>query len=242
MKLEGVWFLAGDTARSQAYAQAMVRRRIEPEGVLFFSESNQRRVDRPTATVTKSSLQDLYLPDLQIPLLETCDRCGWPLQWIASDDVNDPRIAAEIRKVNPRLVIYSGYGGQIVQKATLALGPPFLHIHSGWLPEERGSTTLYYSLLRADSCSASAILLRETIDTGPILARKRYPKPLPGMDVDHCYDSAIRADLLIEMLSFYQKHGVLPEAVEQDSLIGTSHYVIHPVLKHLALLSVDCPA
>ena len=142
MKLEGVWFLAGDTARSQAYAQAMVRRRIEPEGVLFFSESNEQRVDRQTATRTKTSLQDPYLPDLQIPLLETCRSGGWPLHWIASDDVNDPRIAEKIRKASPRLVIYSGYGGQIVQKATLAVGQPFLHIHSGWLPEERGSTTL----------------------------------------------------------------------------------------------------
>ena len=34
----------------------------------------------------------------------------------------------------PRLVIYSGWGGQIVSAALLDSGAPFLHLHSGWLP------------------------------------------------------------------------------------------------------------
>ena len=72
------------------------------------------------------------------------------------------------------------------------------------------------------------------IDSGPIVARRHYPPP-PGIDVDLVYDSVIRADLLVRVLRDFAETREWPRI--EDTGSGTTYYVIHPVLKHLALLS-----
>jgi len=110
--------------------------------------------------------------------------------------------------------------------------------HAGALPNYRGSTTIYYSILQEQNCAASAILLANDIDTGPIVASKTYPAPPTNIDIDYIYDSAIRADLLVTVLNNYAEHGELPTPIHQEIEEGQDYYIIHPVLKHLAMLSI----
>lgn len=154
------------------------------------------------------------------------------------DNVNDNFVYEQIIKYQPKLIIYSGYGGQIVGKKILQTNIPVLHIHGGWLPDYRGSTTIYYSLLKEHSCGASAILLSSKIDGGFIIKRRKYPAPKPGTDIDYIYDNEIRANLLIEVLSEWQAGGGFSGLIKQDENSGIMYYVIHPVLKHLAILSL----
>ena len=151
--------------------------------------------------------------------------------------MNDPAILAAVGSAAADLVIYSGYGGQLVGGELLALGPPFLHAHSGWLPDYRGSTTIYYSLLAGEGCGVSVIELVPAIDQGPIVARRRYPAPPVGVDIDYFYDSAIRADLMAEVVAQWQRDGRLDRVETQGG--GADYYVVHPLLKHLALLSLE---
>jgi methionyl-tRNA formyltransferase len=58
------------------------------------------------------------------------------------------------------------------------------------------------------------------------------------MDVDRVYDAAIRADLLVRVLRQHADAGAAEASLQQDPNEGTTYYVIHPVLKHLALLSL----
>jgi methionyl-tRNA formyltransferase len=180
----------------------------------------------------------LLLPQLDEPLGKTCERAGIPLMHCDSKDVNDARTVQTVRQIAPKIVIYSGYGGQIVGESMLGCSL-FLHMHSGWLPTYRGSTTLYYALLRGDDPGVTALILDRTVDTGPMVARRRYPKPYRGMDIDHVYDSAIRADLLVQVMAAYGEQGHLPTIGHQAAAEGTTYFVIHPVLKHLAILSLE---
>ena len=213
--LTDVILLAAYTARSRAYLDALIRAGLRPAGVLLYR--------RPQ-------------PDLSQPLRATCESAGWPVTEIAAEHVHDAPVIERLRALRPRLVIYSGYGGQIVSPEALDAAGGFLHLHAGWLPEERGSTTIYYSLLREGRCAVSALLLAPAIDAGPIIARRRYPVPPAGTDVDRVYDSAIRADLLVSCLRGYARHGGFPDPLPQKPGSGTMHYIIHPVLKHIALL------
>ena len=111
---------------------------------------------------------------------------------------------------------------------------PFLHIHCGWLPDYRGSTTIYYSILKEKMCGVSAILLNEGIDTGKIVAKEKYPIPPKDMNIDYVYDSIIRADLLVKVLKSREKW--VPVRQSEN---GTTYYVIHPILKHLAYVKVE---
>jgi len=225
MKMKGVLFLAGYTARSQAYARAMANADLHPEHALFFGTKKRGLLGQPAAG-----------PNPYVSLTGTSEKCGWDVKKIATNDVNDRRIVKEIRKINPALVLYSGYGGQIVGKELIGSGIKFLHMHSGWLPDYKGSTTLYYSWLADNFCGVSAVLLNEAIDSGAVVARRKYGPPAKGIDVDYVYDSAIRADLLVSVLRSYIKNDGFKDVMLQKKR-GTKYFIIHPVLKHLARLS-----
>ena len=232
MILPGVLFLAADTSRSRAYAQAMAASGLVPADVLRYGPAAGARKPPQPATLPAG----LFTPDLGEPLEETT--AVWRTEQIPEHDVNDAAVRERIAALGPQLVIFSGTGGQIVGRELLHLGAGFLHVHSGWLPGDRGSTTLYYSLLREGDCAASAILLDEGIDTGTVLERRRYPPPPAGVDIDHLYDGAIRADLLVRVLGHLAESGTLSRGMPQ-SPDGTVYYRIHPVLKHVAILSLE---
>lgn len=238
MILTGVLFLAARTTRSQAYAQAMLRAGLYPEKVLLFGLDNSNKPGQSKADFSSVGIDNFFVPDFSVSLKETIAQFNCPVVEVETDSVNDDSVYNETIKHNPKLVIYSGYGGQIVGEKILGLGAPFLHIHSGWLPDFRGSTTLYYSLLKEGDCGVSAILMSPVIDMGYIVKRKKYPAPSKDIDIDHVYDSVLRSDLLVEVLREWKRVGKFNDVMKQEMNNGTEYYVIHPLLKHLAIMSL----
>lgn len=232
--LAGVVLLAAQTARSQAYIQALAAAGLRPESVILLGEDPS-----PAAAAAPARWQDLLLPDLGETVAATCARAGVPVVRCPGADVNAEATVQALRDARAQVVIFSGSAGQIVSQRVLELGPRFLHLHSGWLPEYRGSTTVYYALLNGDAPAVTAIFLDASIDTGPVIARQAYPRPPRGMDVDRVYDAAIRADLLVRLMRGYAETGALEATGAQQPEQGTTYYVIHPVLKHVALLSLQ---
>jgi methionyl-tRNA formyltransferase len=236
MILKGVLFLGGFTARSQAYAQAMVKEDLTPEYSLIFGPKKASlpgQADNLDFAKVRSSI---FLPDLNIPLRKTFLDKGWNYEKLGNSNINEDEIEQAIKEKSPSLIIYSGYGSQIVSEKLLNIEIPFLHLHSGWLPEYRGSTTMYYSWLKEGACGVTAIYLHSGIDTGQIISQKNYPTPPDGIDPDYIYDCAIRADLLVSVLKTFAENKGYLKPVEQGKE-GDTYYVIHPVLKHLARLS-----
>jgi methionyl-tRNA formyltransferase len=233
--LDGFLFLAAYSSRSQSYAQAMRQIEYSPERVLLFGNSDNDVVREVAFDANAGEGIGLFFPNLCEPLAATCHSANWRVETNSQDDVNHPEITEHIKAINPRYIIYSGYGGQLVKPHLLDLGIPFMHMHSGWLPEYGGSTTLYYSWLREGQTAVTALFLDKGIDTGPSIMRRRYPIPPPRIDVDHLYDGTIRADTLVHVLERFVAAGEFPTA-ERDGDPAT-YFVIHPVLKHLALLS-----
>jgi len=141
----------------------------------------------------------------------------------------------------PDLIVSIRYGA--IFKAPSIAVPPLgiLNLHAGLLPAYRGVIATFRALMAGDreiGCTLHYIT-DGTIDTGPVVARKHYPRPPADMDVDRLYDAAIRADLLAQVMRIYRDTGRLPAHEHQPQESGRTHFVIHPVLKHLALLSLD---
>lgn len=230
-----ILLLCGHTPRSVAYIQALSFENIKPNNIIVYGEPKDIPV--PTRVINSSSSCHLFSPNIKIDLLQTLKESKWQYEYTQASELSDPSLKTLIDTFDPDLIVYSGYGGQIVP-ASLLNNYPVLHVHSGWLPDYRGSTTIYYQIIDNNICAASAILLNEKIDTGEIIARKHYPMPTKGMDVDYFYDNMIRADLLVETLKTIndpEKHWQETSQL-QDSL---PYFIIHPLLKHLALLTVD---
>lgn len=236
MRLKGIVMLAAQTARSKAYLQALTAHNLYPEQVILLGE-DPNTPNKYTPGLKK--WQDIILPNLSEPLALTCDSANIPMVLCDVNDVNSDLVAQCIRDVAPDIVIYSGFGGQIVSDRMLQLGPKFLHMHSGWLPDYRGSTTLYYAMLNRNRPGVTALILDQTIDTGPVIARQYYPVPPVDIDLDLEYDTAIRADLLVRVISNYMSDNKLEFLEYQDPEVGDVYYVIHPVLKHIAIMSLS---
>lgn len=223
---------AGYTARSRAYAQAMYRAGIGLDNVILFGDECRDTVVE--AVTPKSTDLPVFMPNLSIPLRETCRSADWPVTEIGAGNINSEEMIGVLSNLKPDLLIYSGYGGQLIHPSVIDLAIPILHMHAGWLPDYRGSTTIYYSWLQEQRCGVSAILIDSGIDTGPVVMRRHYPMAPDHVDVDRIYDSALRADVLVSVLKHYSETGKLPsEEVEDD---GDTYYVIHPVLKHISRL------
>ena len=226
--------IAAFTSRSQAYAQAIETQKITITGIITFGKKETVSTDKTDFQLKGTAV---FMPDLNIPLIETIHKNNWIHKHINSQTINNPTVIEEIQVFNPDLIIYSGYGGQIIDKKILEIGIPFIHIHSGWLPDYRGSTTMYYSWIKEKTIGVSAIVMSPQIDMGNILMKAQYPLPSKEINLDYLYDPAIRADLLICLLKEYYRKGCLPEGKIQNNRDGIEYYVIHPILKHLALLT-----
>lgn len=239
MIIKNTVLLAADTVRTNAYVQALNNRNIVIESGVLFGDKSTNKLGW-TSCVPSSVWPDapIFLPDLVKPVSTCLDQACENIFSIDAGHVNDVAISQKLEELNPSLVIYSGFGSQIVGEHLLRSKAPFLHIHSGWLPDFRGSTTIYYHLLETDYCGVSAILLEKQIDAGPIVARKKYPKPPAGLDIDYVYDCAIRADLLVDVLEHYESNKGFLSYINQSSCDGNTYYIIHPVLKHIAMLSL----
>ncbi len=234
-RLNNVVMIAAHSARSQAYLQTLLANDLAPAHVLLLGEANAPAAEpAPPAEL----LHGVLLPDLNISLETSLAAASIAFSQLDTRDINAATVREQVQALQPRVIIFSGYGGQLVGAELIDLGIPLLHVHSGWLPDYRGSTTAYYSLLEEGRCAASALILDKQIDTGPVLARKHYPAPPMGTDIDRRYDTAIRADLLLQVLRAYQATGELAIEMQQEVEHGNTYYVIHPVLKHLALLSL----
>ena len=138
-------------------------------------------------------------------ILSLSKKVSHNVEIIRSDSINHHSVIKKMEILSPEFTIYSGFGGQIVCPELLSVSR-FLHAHAGWLPDYRGSTTSYYSLIDRNDCAVSVIELSPEIDKGDILSRKRYNPPELGMDIDYVYDNQIRASLLTETLVNYSKN------------------------------------
>ena len=247
-------FIAAYNARSISYAQTIKHRRVRISKTLILKPSGTAVSGKlellASGTIPNSPLfehlhsdriySNILLPDFSVPLHDTCSEISDHVEEIDCSNINSDvifdKLKTEIQDV--QLVVFSGFGRQIVNSKLLTLGASFLHAHSGWLPSYRGSTTIYYSLLEGDGCGVSVILLSPDIDCGPIVARRQYPIPPTQIDIDYIYDPAIRADLLADVLVNWQSSDDLPATLPQSDLDGDCYFVIHPILKHLSRLSL----
>ena len=151
-------------------------------------------------------------------------------------NINDEEVINYLKGRKEKIIITSLYGGQILRKDILSINKDFLHIHSGRLPDYRGSTTVYYSILNERKCFATALILNQEIDGGQYIKIKEFDSPNNKKLIDHIYDPSIRADTLVDVLLDYKKKGYF-DLKNQSIKNAETYYIIHPVLKHISILA-----
>lgn len=224
MNLRDVAMVAADTTRTKHYIKELIKSKLLPNYVLLLLNSNNELLPGQKEIKTENKL---------VTLLKSA---SIKYEIASNSNINSDEIIKVIKSRSEQVFIFSGYGGALLKEKILGTGKKFLHIHGGYLPDYKGSTTNYYSLIDENTIGASAIFLTKEIDCGPILLRKKFPPPKNRTEIDHNSDSEARAKLLIECLQNYVHSGGWKYELE-NNYGGETFYIIHPVLKHLVILN-----
>lgn len=236
MFLENVAMLASDTARTRAYLQLMGKKSIFPGICIVYTDDLHKLTCDEAAYIEDNSVCDYF--EKNEPILYTIKKYNIPYQIVEEKDINSKLLCDVITQCSAKYMIYSGYGGYILKQHLFQMGKRYIHVHAGILPQYRGSTTAYYSILQEKMLGASAIFLTPGLDEGNIIYSQKFSLPSDSIDVDYIYEPYIRAVVLLKAL---QKRFIdRDESVMTQTGSGAeTYFIIHPVLKHLALLHLE---
>lgn len=236
MILEEFALLASDTARTKAYLQAMIKEDILPGICVVYSDDlTKMQSEEEQYQVTNSN--ERYF-DIAKPILYSLHSAGIPYLLVDNKDINSEQMLDVLKGLKQQFMIYSGYGGYILKSHLFQINKKYIHVHAGILPQYRGSTTVYYSFLQERVFGATAIFLSEGIDEGEIITQETFNVPTEPVDIDYIYEPYIRSRVLIKVMKQYSEKGKL--TCEEQKWDGAeTYFIIHPVLKHLALLGIE---
>ena len=216
--------VAADTTRSIFYIKELISNKLVPNYVLLLLNNDKKL--RPGQKKDK----------VKNEIIGILSNANINFDIAPNDDINSEILIKIIENRPEKVFVFSGYGGVILKEKILDIGKKFLHVHGGYLPHYKGSTTNYYSLINENIIGASAIFLTKEIDGGPILLRRKFSPPKKRIEIDHNSDSEVRAKVLIECLHSYLHYGYWKYDLK-NNIGGETFYVVHPVLKHLAIMS-----
>lgn len=236
MILEEFALLASDTARTKAYLQAMIFEEKYPKICIVYSDYILQ-MQEDAKSYRKNTGDEKYF-DIDMPILYSLEKAEIPYILVDNKDINSERMKHVIQGLEQIYLIYSGYGGYILKSHLFRLNKKYIHVHAGLLPQYRGSTTIYYSYLQEKIFGATAIFLSEGIDEGEIIVQETFSVPEKQVDIDYIFEPYIRSKVLIKVIDQYLEKGKLIGRPQMKSEAET-YFIIHPVLKHLAMLAIE---
>ena len=214
--------------RSKAYLQKIVQNHFLIDEILFMNDGRKENIFS-NEIITKA--KDLGF-DISESVKFTLRKNNINFYEFNFVDINHPLLSEYISKSKTDVFIFTG--GGILRENILNSGSRFVHLHPGIVPNYRGSTCFYYSIINEDSSGVTAYFMDKEIDTGNVIFQKKFPKPDYSF-IDEIYDAHIRSETLLEVLknNLIQKD----KTTKQNPCEGETFYIIHPVLKHIAILS-----
>ncbi|MDR2417245.1 MAG: hypothetical protein LBD15_03735 [Holosporales bacterium] len=219
--------ILSDSARARSYIQQLCAHSLFPKEILLMPGEWT-----PPENVVSS--EQVHF-DVRKPVQETVKEYNLEVIPCQTQDINSEDTVKKIKDSSGKFVVLAGGGGQILKKEILSQGVPILHIHPGLVPQFKGSTTIYYSILAEGKVGASAFFVNEQIDEGPVILKREFDLPR-GINLDYVFDPEIRGLTLIDAI----KQLTMDMTVEKQ--IGGSnflpYFIIHPVLKTIALLKL----
>jgi len=215
--------------RSKAYLQKIIDNKIHLDEIIFMNDN--KKMQEINNEILQESIKNGF--DLSKSIKETLDKNNLKFIEYPFIDINNVEIIDCVKKSSVDYFIFSG--GGILKSDILQSGKKFIHLHPGIVPQYRGSTCFYYSIINEGTCGVTAFIMDEGLDTGNIVYQRTFDKPNYSY-IDEVFDAHIRSETMIDML---KKELLLKDIVKPQNVNhGNTYYIIHPVLKHIAIL--DC--
>lgn len=239
--------LCNDSPRSRSYIQNLCKSNIKPCSVILMlgGECDDLAFSPQAGGVSTTSGLDFGRPEIEfdpsISVSATARSHG--LNLIVVKDVkstNSEILLDSLGTSNFDFYILSGWSGDILTKNTLVRLGRVLHVHIGRVPDYKGSTTAYYSLLEEDVVAASAFFMTEGIDEGKAICSESFNFSGCAEKIDYIFDPLVRSAVLIDTIKQLSSgeggssgHGNSSEGLRYYG----NYFVIHPLLKKLCFLT-----
>jgi methionyl-tRNA formyltransferase len=214
--------------RSKAYLQKILKNNIILDNIIFMNDNRIKKIYSDNMI----ELSKINGFDISKSVNDTLLENNLTFKEFPFVDINNSKLIKHIQSLSVDYMIFTG--GGILKHDVLKSGTKFIHLHPGIVPDYRGSTCFYYSILNENYAGVTAFLMDENLDTGDILHQKKFQKP-SYQYLDEIYDPHIRSETLIELLQ--TKKNFVTQMTKQDPLFGETYYIIHPTLKHIAILN-----
>lgn len=198
--------LLSETNRSYYYVKELLRKKIEINKILLYTNKLG-----PTYNIIKKN------------------RLEKKLIICKNKNINSEIIFKKAKFNKEQTNIISTYPGEIIKNKNL-LNLKLLHCHPGNLPEFKGSTTIYYSLILKKNIYVTIFFMKKEIDNGKIVFKKRFNKPKKIATIEKNFDSKIRALTLAQYLS---KISSKKYKVKKKRYL--KYYIAHPIIRQLVL-------
>lgn len=214
--------------RSKAYIQKLVKNNIILNDIILMNSN------KPEKTYSKEIIQKSLESgfDISIPVLETLRNNNLQFTEFEFVDINHLELVEYMKRSQIKYYLFTG--GGILKKEILTSGPKFIHFHPGIVPDYRGSTCFYYSIINDNNCGVTSFIMDEKLDTGDIIFQKTFPKP-NHQYIDEVFDPFIRSETMIDVI---QNNLInIGTHIKQNILEGETYFIIHPVLKHISIIS-----
>lgn len=220
-RISNLGMLLQEGNRAKAYLQALVLAGFYPNYVCLLRDSNFNASINQAPTHRRTLLFDPNVPEET-----TLKEKGIPYQIITSDSCNSPEVVNAIRARDEKYFVFSGKG---ILNEIFGAGKKLIHVHPGKLPEYRGSTCHFYSVLAGDGWHCSAFIMNPKIDEGDLILTKKFPLPGKNIDDARIYDPYARSKTLVDVIRQLSERGSI-QTTRQNLSEGLMYYTIHPVL------------
>jgi methionyl-tRNA formyltransferase len=201
--------IISNTSRSYQYLKQLKKNKLIPKNIVYLNDGS----NNPMAEKIKSN--KFFFPEIIVKSFNT--------------NYINKNVAKFLLSKDIFYIIYSGYPGVIERNKKILKLKKLIHSHSGKLPQYRGSTTIYYSILKEKKIYCSTIILNNNLDCGNILLIKKYPIPQKISQIDKDYDDKIRANNIVYTLKNFKKFKMTKKNTKKNN----PYYVIHPILRSL---------
>jgi methionyl-tRNA formyltransferase len=214
--------------RSKAYIQKLIKNNIILDDIILMNSGNYEK--KYSKEIIKKSIESGF--DISIPVVKTLKKNNLNFHEFDFVDINNSKLIEYVK--NSKIKYYLFTGGGILKKAILNAGPKFIHFHPGIVPNYRGSTCFYYSIINENNCGVTSFVMDEKLDTGDIIYQKKFLKP-NHIYIDEIFDPFIRSETMIDVI---QKNLIKKSKfLKQNMLQGETYFIIHPVLKHISIMN-----
>jgi methionyl-tRNA formyltransferase len=198
--------ILSDSKRSLTYLKEIIKNRIQIEKIILYSKNYGITYEY----IKKKKMENFLI------LFKT-------------NDINSIILNKKIKIKKSTINIVSVYPGEIIKNPFL-LKIKLLHCHPGDLPEFKGSTTIYYSIILKKKVCVTILVVNNKIDDGKIIYKKNFSYPVNFSEIEKNYDNKIRALTLVDYLK--NKKNTKYKQTKNDYL---PYYIAHPIIRKVVL-------